>query len=199
MLKNKPSSVDVCFVIPSSAKKAYQKLADVYSAIEPPTWALLLAQALRQKNYETVILDFDGDPKDIDQSVKEIADTKPRLVIFVLYGQTPNHGTTMMIGAAELAEHLKKNFSHLKIGFIGSHTSALPKEVIKLNYVDFAFINEGLIALQSLLQTDLKNNLENIPGIWIGGFVTLLIAFFVAKNSIIEHLKASPFKKENNK
>ena len=41
--------------------------------------------------------------------------------------------------------------------------------------------------------------LENIPGIWIGGFVTLLIAFFVAKNSIIEHLKASPFKKENNK
>ena len=160
------SLIDVCFVIPSSATKAYQKLSDVYSAIEPPTWALLLAQALRKKNYESVILDFDGDPKDIDESVKEIANTKPRIVIFVLYGQTPNHGTTMMIGASELAEHLKKNFSNLKIGFIGSHTSALPKEVIKLNYVDFAFINEGLIALLALLQTDLKNNLEHIPGIW---------------------------------
>ena len=160
------SSVDVCFVIPSSAKKAYQKLADVYSAIEPPTWALLLAQALRKKNYESVILDFDGDPKDIDQSVKEIADTKPRLVVFVLYGQTPNHGTTMMIGASKLADYLKKNFPNLKIGFIGSHASALPKEVIELSYVDFAFINEGLNALLSLLQTDLKNNLENVPGIW---------------------------------
>ena len=38
--------------------------------------------------------------------------------------------------------------------------------------------------------------LENIPGIWVGGFVTLLVAFFIAKNSIIEHLKASPFKKK---
>ena len=50
MTKKKLSSVDVCFVIPNSAKKAYQKLADVYSAIEPPTWALLLANALRKKN-----------------------------------------------------------------------------------------------------------------------------------------------------
>ena len=34
-------------------------------------------------------------------SVKEIADTKPKLVIFVLYGQNPNSGTTMMIGATD--------------------------------------------------------------------------------------------------
>ena len=160
------SYVDVCFVVPSSAKKAYQKLADVYSAIEPPTWALLLAQALRKKSYECVILDFDADPKNIDQSVKEIADTKPKLVIFVLYGQNPNSGTTMMIGATELAEHLKKNYSNLKIGFIGSHVSALPKEVVELSYVDFAFINEGLLSLLSLLETNLKDNLENVSGIW---------------------------------
>ena len=70
MPNKKFSNVDVCFVVPSSAKKAYQKLADVYSAIEPPTWALLLAQALRKKSYDCVILDFDADPKNIDQSVK---------------------------------------------------------------------------------------------------------------------------------
>ena len=166
MSNKKFSHVDACFVVPSSAKKAYQKLADVYSAIEPPTWALLLAQALRKKSYDCVILDFDADPKNIDQSVKEIADTKPKLVIFVLYGQNPNSGTTMMIGAAELAEHLKKNYSNLKIGFIGSHVSALPKEVVKLSYVDFAFINEGLLSLLSLLETNLKDNLENVSGIW---------------------------------
>ncbi len=162
----KTNSVDVCFVVPSSAKKAYQKLADVYSAIEPPTWALLLAQSLRKQNYESVILDFDADPKDKDASIKEIAETKPKLVIFVLYGQNPNSGTTMMIGAEELAEHLKNNYENLKIGFIGSHASALPQDVIKLSYVDFAFINEGLLSLMALLKTNLKDNLELVPGIW---------------------------------
>ena len=128
------SSIDVCFVVPSSAKKAYQKLADLYSAIEPPTWALLLAQSVRNKNYECSILDFDADPKGINESIKDIVDLNPKLVIFVLYGQNPNSGTTMMIGASELAKELKKNYSNLKVGFIGSHVSALPKEVIKLDY-----------------------------------------------------------------
>ena len=48
-----------------------------------------------------------------DEAIKEIANTNPKLVIFVLYGQNPNSGTTMMIGACELAEHLKKNYSNL--------------------------------------------------------------------------------------
>ena len=34
-------------VNPDSSLKAYQDLAKVYSAIEPPTWALLLAELLR--------------------------------------------------------------------------------------------------------------------------------------------------------
>ena len=165
MLNKKNSSVDVCFVVPSSAKKAYQNLANVYSAIEPPTWALLLAKSLQKKNYESIILDFDADPKDKDEAIKEISNTKPKLVIFVLYGQNPNSGTTMMIGACELAEHLKKNYSNLKIGFIGSHASALPHEIIELSYIDFVFINEGVIALLSLLETNLKDNLQKIPGI----------------------------------
>tara|TARA_B100000029_G_scaffold240200_1_gene237370 strand:+ start:3138 stop:4676 length:1539 start_codon:yes stop_codon:yes gene_type:complete len=166
MLNKKNSSVDVCFVVPSSAKKAYQNLANVYSAIEPPTWALLLAKSLKKKNYESVILDFDADPKEKDEAIKEIANTNPKLVIFVLYGQNPNSGTTMMIGACELAEHLKKNYSNLKIGFIGSHASALPHEIIELNFIDFVFINEGVIALLSLLETNLKDNLQKIPGIF---------------------------------
>ena len=58
--KKSSSSIDVCFVIPSTAKKAYQDLSKTYSAIEPPTWALLLAQSLRKNKYESVILDFEA-------------------------------------------------------------------------------------------------------------------------------------------
>ena len=131
MSNKKFSHVDACFVVPSSAKKAYQKLADVYSAIEPPTWALLLAQALRKKSYDCVILDFDADPKNIDQSIKEIADTKPKLVIFVLYGQNPNSGTVNMSGAIKVAEELKKQNNNTPLSFVGSHISALPYEVLE--------------------------------------------------------------------
>ena len=60
-------------------------------------------------------------------------------------------GTVLVTGAA---------------GFIGSHVSALPQEVIKLSYVDFAFINEGVLSLLSILETNLIDNIEKIPGIW---------------------------------
>jgi RsiW-degrading membrane proteinase PrsW (M82 family) len=37
--------------------------------------------------------------------------------------------------------------------------------------------------------------IDFVPGIWIGGIATLIIALFIAKKSIIEHMSASPFKK----
>ena len=37
--------------------------------------------------------------------------------------------------------------------------------------------------------------LDFVPGLWIGGFLTLIIAIVYAKNAIIEHLDSSPFKK----
>jgi radical SAM superfamily enzyme YgiQ (UPF0313 family) len=72
----------------------------------------------------------------------------------------------MMIGASSLAKQLKTSHPNLKIGFIGSHASALPHEVIQYDYVDFAFINEGVYALFDLLNSDLKTGLDKIPGIW---------------------------------
>lgn len=36
--------------------------------------------------------------------------------------------------------------------------------------------------------------IDFIQGVWIGGIVTLVIALFIAKKSILEHMKASPFK-----
>ena len=157
---------NVCFVVPSSASKAYQDLAKTYSAIEMPTWAALLASAVRVKGHEPCILDFDACPADDENAAEQIAATKPKLVVFVLYGQNPNSGTTMMIGAKSLATQLKLSHPNLKTAFIGSHTSALPHEVIQYKYVDFAFINEGVHGLLDLLETDLENDLDNGRGMW---------------------------------
>ena len=157
---------NVCFVVPSSAAKAYQDLAKTYSAIEMPTWAALLASAVRVKGHDPCILDFDACSTTDEDAAEQIAATKPKLVVFVLYGQNPNSGTTMMIGAKSLATQLKLSHPNLKTAFIGSHTSALPHEVIQYRYVDFAFINEGVYGLLDLLETDLENDLDNVRGMW---------------------------------
>ena len=48
---------DVVFITPSNATNTYQSLSKDYSAVEPPTWALLLAESCRSKGYKPIIID----------------------------------------------------------------------------------------------------------------------------------------------
>lgn len=151
------SRLDVLFVTPNSSEKAYQALAISHSAIETPTWSLLLAQAARAKGYDVAILDCDALRLTDAQAVEKISVLDPRLVCFVLYGQNPNAGTTSMIGATSLASDLKAERGDLKICFVGSHVSALPIEVLRHSFVDFVLINEGVYTLLDLLASDLRD------------------------------------------
>ena len=159
------NKVDVLFISPNSSRAAYQDLADVYSAIEPPTWALLLAQACRSNGFGVGILDADAERLSPEQGAKRIAEANPRLACFVVYGQNPNSGTTNMVGAIALAEELRKTNPTYPICFVGSHTSALPREVLAYSCVDFVLLNEGVYAIQNLLRTNLKDDLSKVKGI----------------------------------
>ncbi len=157
--------MDALFVNPNSSAKAFQGLAKVYSAIEPPTWALLLAESCRSKGFGVGILDCDAERLTLDQSVRRIENLKPRLVVLVLYGQTPNAGTTSMIGGQALAQAIKGADLNTKICFVGSHTSALPMEVLSHDCADIVLLNEGVYALHNLLKSNLADDLQNIRGI----------------------------------
>ncbi len=157
--------MDVLFIIPNSSKKIYQNLANNFSAIETPTWALLLASSMRKYDYSCEILDCDALRLNEEEAIEQINSSKCRLALFVLYGQQPNQGTFLMYGASRLALKLRNNHPEIKIGFVGSHISALPKEVLANDFVDFVFINEGVYALRDLLKTNLKDNLKNVSGI----------------------------------
>lgn len=135
------------FVNPDSSAKAYQGLATVYSAIEPPTWALLLAESSRSNRFGVGILDCDAERLSLEQSVRRIEEIRPRLIVFVVYGQNPNSGTTSMIGALALARALKDQHPEFTICFVGSHTSALPMEVLAYDCVDIVLLNEGVTGL----------------------------------------------------
>lgn len=157
--------MDVLFINPDSSSKAYQGLAKVYSAIEPPTWSLLLAESCRSRGFGVGILDCDAERLSIEQSIKRIEELLPRLLVFVVYGQNPNSGTTSMIGALALAKALKDHLPETPICFVGSHTSALPKEVLGNKNVDIVVLNEGVYALHNLLKSNLGSDLQSIKGI----------------------------------
>jgi len=157
--------MDALFVNPDSSVQAYQGLAKVYSAIEPPTWALLLAESCRSKGFGVGILDCDAERLTLDQSLVRIETLKPRLVVLVVYGQNPNSGTTSMIGALALAKAIKDAQLNTKICFVGSHTSALPMEVLSHDCVDIVLLNEGVYALHNLLKGNLADDLSNVKGI----------------------------------
>lgn len=158
--------MDALLINPDSSSSAYQELAKQYSAIEPPTWALLLAESSRSKGFEVAILDCDAERLNLEQSIERITYLKPKLIVFVVYGQNPNSGTTNMIGAFALARRIKDDGRCLApIVFVGSHTSALPMEVLSNSFVDIVLLNEGVYALHNLLKSNLSSDLGYIKGI----------------------------------
>jgi radical SAM superfamily enzyme YgiQ (UPF0313 family) len=157
--------MDVLFINPDSSAKAYQGLATTYSAIEPPTWSLLLAESCRSKGFSVGILDCDAERLTLGASVRRIEELKPKITLMVVYGQNPNSGTTSMIGALDLAKSIKAAGLNTKVAFVGSHTSALPMEVLAYDCVDIVLLNEGVYALHNLLKSNLEGDLESIKGI----------------------------------
>ena len=164
----KKQGIDCIFLIPSNSKRSYQKLSETYSAIEPPTWALLLAQSLRSVNFNVKILDAGAENLNSKQIFERIKAISPKLICIVAYGQNVNAGTTNMSGAVNISNYLKENKIDITISVIGSHVQALPKETLeKEKSVDFVFTNEGVYALRNILKLEnfIPSNLKNIKGI----------------------------------
>jgi anaerobic magnesium-protoporphyrin IX monomethyl ester cyclase len=160
-------SMDVIFLIPPVTKTTYQDLRDDYSANEPPTWALLLAEACRSKGFIVGIIDMNAEKLSYEDTYLRIKSLNPRLLCFVAYGQNVNAGTTTMGAVSDLSKYLKKKISNL-ISVIGSHVQALPIQTLnKETSIDFVFTNEGVYSLQNILKLETidLNSISNIKGI----------------------------------
>ncbi len=159
--------IDVLFIVPNNSKNIYQGLSSKYSAIETPTWALLLAESCRSKSFKVSILDTNAENIDDETSFNKIKTLDPRLILFVVYGQNVNAGTTNMSGTVRLANYIKNKNYNKPISIVGSHVQALPLDTLKKEKsIDFVFTNEGVYALHNLLKTNIKiSDLKNIKGI----------------------------------
>jgi len=156
--------IDVLFVSPSNSQTVYQELAINYSAVEPPTWALLLAQAARNKGYKVGILDTCAENLSNEESLSRINQLNPKLICFVVYGQNVNSGAVSMSGAVRLSELLKTK-TKTPIAYAGSYVQALPLKALEEEpSIDFVFTNEGVKPLLNILSLN-KINQESLLGI----------------------------------
>ncbi len=162
-------NIDIVFITPNNSSGIYQELSNEYSAIETPTWSLLLAESCRSIGFKVSILDTLAENLSDDKTINRINNLKPKLICFVVYGQNVNSGTTNMSGAIRLSNFIKKKKINTPIIFIGSHVQALPSQTLeKERSIDIVCINEGVYSIRNLLK--LKNysveSLKKIKGIY---------------------------------
>ena len=160
--------IDVLFISPGNASDIYQNLADDYAAIEPPTWALLLAQSCRSIGYTVGLIDINAENLDRDEVINRINQIQPRLICFVVYGQNVNAGTVNMSGATYMSNYIKEIGITIPLCYLGSYIQAVPIKALKdESSIDFGFTNEGIYALRNILAegTIDINNLDHIKGI----------------------------------
>ena len=160
--------IDVLFITPNNSKGIYQKLSNNFSAIETPTWSLLLTESCRSIGFKVAILDTTAEQLTDEEAYQKILNYNPRLLCFVVYGQNVNAGTTSMSGAVRLSSFLKKKKITTLISFVGSHVQSLPIQTIKdEESIDFVFTNEGVYSLREILSLKkiTLEKIENIKGL----------------------------------
>lgn len=150
-------------IITPSAKKLYQDLGENHMAIEPPIWAMLLAQSVRSE-FGVAIYDLAADPpKDEQDLINRVNEYNPKTVLFSVNGINPNSGSFFMDHAIEAAKMIKRNID-VQIAFCGPHCAALPNEVLEEDCVDIVFVNEGVYALKNLLKNG--GSPYKVKGLW---------------------------------
>jgi radical SAM superfamily enzyme YgiQ (UPF0313 family) len=157
--------LDIVFVNYNAPEIVYQELANRWTAIEPPSWSLMLANACRSAGFGSFILDGDAEKLTHQECIDKIHHLNPRLVAFPVYGQNPQSSAAHMEGNTQLAIKLKAQYPQYKICFLGTYTQGMPMEVLQSDYTDLICFNEGVRALKWLLATDLKTDLHTIKGL----------------------------------
>ena len=89
-----------------------------------------------------------------------------KLVVIVVYGQQPSASTQNMHGASLLCNILNDNCKS-KVMLLGLHPSALPRQTMQAESVDFVCQGEGPQTIIGLLKSGLnKDYFHKIPGLW---------------------------------
>ena len=153
--------MDILFVHSNSSKMTFQSLIE-YAAIEPPIWAALLANSMRNLGISVDILDCEALQLTTEQSYNHIKQINPKLVCFVQFGQHPSASAQSMQGTHELLDLMDFEFKTILVGL---YPSALPIKTLQDEKCDFVCEGEGVDTLLGLFQSDLVS-VSKVPRLW---------------------------------
>lgn len=153
----------------------------------PPLGLAYLAACAERQGYGTKILDMDPMGIPLSGLDKHIKEQNPKLVgISFMTNQFGN--------AIKVAQIAKCVLPRVPVVVGGNHVSALPEEITKHDFVDFAVLREGEITFLELIE-----NLHTGPTQWekIDGLVFKENGSLVKNQSraLIEELDSLPFPK----
>ncbi len=163
-IKNK----DLLLINAPGKEFVYQSLANDLVAFEPPIWAGLIAEFIRNKDLSVGILDAEALQLSFDQTSTMIAEANPKLAVMVVYGQQPSASTQCMPAASTVHKQVKLKNPGIKTMFLGTHPSALPEKTLLEEKPDFVCAGEGPYTILEVLNKMKAGdaNYEGIGGLW---------------------------------
>ncbi|MBP7529683.1 MAG: cobalamin-dependent protein [Syntrophorhabdaceae bacterium] len=144
-------------------KQVYQDLGKVFSAIDTPFWAALTAGYLRGKGFSVSILDANALNLDPDETVRALADIRPKFIAIVCYSQQANVSAPIMVAVGDLCRRIKEELPEPPLLLTGWHPSALPERTMREEACDMLVQGEGFQTLSDLLS---GVPVSDIRGLW---------------------------------
>ena len=158
--------LDVLFVSPDSSFQAYQALSKDFSAIEPPTWALLLAQSCRAKGFgvgDSRLRRGASERRGIRQAHRG-SQSAPGLLGRLWPEPEFRHDQHDRRHCA-LPDTQGSNIPSTPSVSSARTPAPCPTKCSRWTAWIFVLLNEGVYALHNLLRTDLHSDLAKVKGI----------------------------------
>lgn len=155
--------IDLLIINPSN-RHAYTVVSNDLPAIEPPIWAGMLAEYVRQYGYSVRIWDENVELCDIVDEIEQ-EKIQPRLIAIVVYGHNPSASTQLMPRVEQLVDNINHiQYNNYQIVLIGGHVAALPELTMRQMMITYVAGGEGFETLVGLLNKSLS--LEDVSGLY---------------------------------
>lgn len=159
--------IDFLIINPGNRKRVYQSLGNNISAIEQPTYALLVATYLKKKGYTVKVIDIPATSYTDGELVNLVESYNPTLIALYVYGYHPSASTQNMESANEIVGLIKRNNPNRKIMLSGTHPAALPQQTLLDADVDYVSDREGVkTAVQLIEYITNGGNINIIEDLW---------------------------------
>lgn len=154
--------VDLVVIHPGAQHGIYGDLGNRLTAVEPPTWARMLAGYCADRGVEVRISDTEADGTDPTTIAEQIAVVNTKVVAIVVSGHQPSASTQQMVSARAIAGAVRHINPGADVVMLGNHPSALPERTLREEPVDFVADGEGVETIMGILE---DKPYQDIPGL----------------------------------